>query len=553
MGCAMSARDLSVLIPSRQEPFLRHTILDVLAAIQADTEIIVVCDGALPVEPIDDHPRVKLVLLPKSIGQRAATNLAARMSKAKYILKIDAHCRVSPGFDSALIADCQPDWTMIPTQYNLHVFDWQCNSCDNRTYQGPTPTVCAKCGKSEGFERIMVWQPRWHKRTDTWRFDKGLHFQYWRELMKRPEIKAQGDLHDTMSLLGACWFLERERYWQLDGLDEQHGSWGQMGTEIACKTWLSGGRLVVTKRAWFAHLFRTQGGDFGFPYEMHGEDQLHARRHSQDLWLNDKWPKAIHPVSWLIDKFKPIPDWHDGPAIMQSESSKSIVFYTDCLAPDPITEAVHAQLLCSDVQIVSVSLGKALDFGENIIVERERSVLTMYYQILAGLERAKGEIIYMAEHDVLYNPSHFEYVPPSKTAYFYNLNLWRVDSSTGHALFYNTTAQSQLVAYRETLLTHYRARIARIEAEGHYSRSIGHEPGLHRAPRGIDKLPALSFCSAYPNIDIRHGGNLTKSRWSKRQFHDKRTCSGWTEADTVPYWGRTEGRFSEFLASLSQS
>src|SRR4026208_2486044 len=98
-------RDLSVLIPSRQEPFLRHTIEDVLSVIQADTEIIAICDGSLPVEPIEDHPRVKLVLLPKPIGQRAATNLAARMSRAKYILKLDAHCRVDVGFDAKLIQD----------------------------------------------------------------------------------------------------------------------------------------------------------------------------------------------------------------------------------------------------------------------------------------------------------------------------------------------------------------------------------------------------------------------------------------------------------------
>ncbi len=38
-------------------------------------------------------------------------------------------------------------------------------------------------------------------------------------------------------------------------------------------------------------------------------DQERAREYSRDLWLNDKWDKAIHPLSWLIEKFAPVPDW----------------------------------------------------------------------------------------------------------------------------------------------------------------------------------------------------------------------------------------------------
>ena len=93
-------------------------------------------------------------------------------------------------------------------------------------------------------------------------------------------------------------------------MDEAHGSWGQMGVELACKSWLSGGRQVVNKKTWFAHMFRTQGGDFGFPYELRGRDVEVARKHSRNLWIKDKWPKAKHKFQWLIDKFSPIPDWH---------------------------------------------------------------------------------------------------------------------------------------------------------------------------------------------------------------------------------------------------
>lgn len=94
-----------------------------------------------------------------------------------------------------------------------------------------------------------------------------------------------------------------------------HG--GQFGTEIACKSWLSGGKLITSKKTWFGHMFRT--GNFrgsgwkgsSFPYELTQEQIEAARAYSKDLWLNDKWDGANYPLSWLIDKFRPIPDWHD--------------------------------------------------------------------------------------------------------------------------------------------------------------------------------------------------------------------------------------------------
>jgi len=297
--------DLSILIPARNEMFLKRTIDDVLANMRGDTEIIAVLDGQWSEPPIPDHPRVTLLYHSSPIGQRAAVNEAARVSRAKYIMKLDGHCSVDEGFDVKLMADCEHDWTVIPRMYNLHVFNWICLTCKNRTYQGGKLQTCEKCGGST-FEMETIWQPRMHKRTDFARFDNDLHFQYWRDYERRPE--AQGDLSDLMCFVGACFFMERERFWELGGLDESHGSWGQMGVEISCKSWLSGGRLCVNKKTWFAHLFRTQPG-FGFPYEIHWREQEAARQYSRDLWLNNKWEKQVHPLSWLVDKFAPVPDW----------------------------------------------------------------------------------------------------------------------------------------------------------------------------------------------------------------------------------------------------
>lgn len=306
--------DLSVIIPAREEEFLQRTIEDILANAEADTEVIAICDGYWPEPPVLDHPKVTVVHHTVSIGQRAATNEGARISQAKYIMKADAHCAFGKGFDRILIKDCKYDWTMIPTLYNLHAFDWKCLSCGNQTYQGFKPKSCKQCQHNE-LERVMLWEPRKGKGPYvSWRFDNQMHFKHWRKHCKRPE--AKGDFVETMSFAGPCFFIHRDRYWELGGCDEAHGSWGQFGTEWACKTWLSGGKLITTRKTWFAHLFRTGnfkgafGGGSSFPYPISGRAQEYAKKYSRDLWLNDKWPGAKYPLSWLIDKFKPIPDWH---------------------------------------------------------------------------------------------------------------------------------------------------------------------------------------------------------------------------------------------------
>lgn len=302
---------LDVIVPARNEYFAKRTVEDVLANSCEDTRVILILDGYWPEEPIPDHPRVTVVHHTVPIGQRAATNEGARISQAKYVAKLDAHCAVGKGFDRILMEDCQPDWCMVPMMWNLHAFDWQCKGCGERTYQGTKPSGC-KCGSTD-FEMVVVWQPRGNKVTVSWRFDKNMQFQYWRKHSKRPE--AQGDLIETMSFIGACFFMERKRFWEIDGLDESHGSWGQFGTELACKSWLSGGKVITSKRTWFGHMFRTGnfrgafGGDGSFPYHLAQEQVDHARAYSQDLWLNDKWPKAKLPLSWLINHFAPVEGW----------------------------------------------------------------------------------------------------------------------------------------------------------------------------------------------------------------------------------------------------
>jgi len=635
--------DLSIVIPGRHEMFFRRTVEDVLAHTGRQTEVIAIVDGATCSShphanpPLPDDPRLRVERLDTVIGQRAATNLGVRMSRGRYVCKLDAHCSIDDGFDAKVVAagdELGHDVTQIPRMFNLHAFNWKCEGCGAETYQGPTPTLCETCAKTAHvpggpFVRKMLWAARENRKTDFARFDHTLHFQYWPECGKRPESK--GEIADVLSSVGACFVMRRARFDELGGLDETHGSWGQFGVEIACKSWLSGGRQVVNKRTWFAHMFRTQGGDFGFPYRISGADQERARKYSRDLWLHNRWPGQVRPLSWLIDKFAPITGWHGpegaealaqvqeagrewsathtetsgggamatvstgtvppsasagdagsapritSPAVIAGSSSagtaratlpilpgakwavsadravsKGIIYYTDNRTPPAIREAVARQIDAAGLPVVAAVLpgGVTPAHWTTVTVDAERGYLTMFRQILAALEASTADVIYHCEHDVLYHQSHFEFTPPRADTFYYNQHTFKVDAQTGQALFYYCSQVSGLCASRDLLVDHYRKRVALVAEHG-FSRELGFEPGTNKAQRSFETRTAETWLSPWPNVDVRHGANLTRSRWSQDQFRNKSTCQGWMLVDEVPGWGVTKGRFAAFLADLA--
>jgi len=518
--------DLSILIPARNEIFLQRTIEDILSNIEGNTEIIAVCDDYWPEPAIKDHPRVTLIHHTESIGQRSATNEAARVSQAKYLMKVDAHCSFDKGFDVKMMKEMQDNWTMIPVMRNLHAFDWICPE-GHRRYQGPQG-VCKTCGKETTMD--IKWIGKTNPQSTAYYFDKDLHFQYHQEHKK----KQVGDIVETMSAQGSCFMLTREKYFELNICDETWGSWGNQGTEVALKTWLSGGRLVVNKTTWYSHMFRTQD-DFGFPYPLSGREVEHARKCSRDIFLNDKWPQAKYPLVWLIKKFNP-PTWEI------KEPTKGIVYFTDFHCDEKILNACKKQLKfsCNRNKLISVSLNKSVDLGENVVINAERGVVTYFKQILAGIEKCDSDIVYICEHDVLYHPSHFAFTPERKDLFYYNDNKWKVDYETGQTLFYHCAQVSGLCAYKSLLLDYYRWRLAKAEKD---PKRGGYEPGTRTKQFEL-------YNSEVPNIDIRHKDTFTKNRWSQEEFRDKSTCQGWKMSDEVPGWGITKGRFKEMLCQV---
>jgi glycosyltransferase involved in cell wall biosynthesis len=550
--------ELSIVIPARNEMFLARTIENILANIEGDTEIITCLDGAWADPGIVDNPKVILIHYSQSIGQRAATNQAVRLSKAKYVMKCDAHCAFDKGFDIKMVAEMHDDWTMVPIMKNLHAFDWVCPD-GHRRYQGPSGP-CKECGKET--TRDVVWIAKPSPNSVSYCFDATPHFQYFGAYAKRPE--GAGEITETMSLQGSCWMLTRDKYWELNVCDENFGGWGSQGIEVAVKTWLSGGRVMVNKKTWYAHMFRTQGGDFGFPYPIKASDQEKAKIFARDLFFNDKWDKQVRPFSWLIEKFWPVPGWTDedlkklkantfkfpdaalpvksveseptedlstSSIIYSSQATetetpkkvpkKEIVFYTDSQLKLKIAYSVQRQLTrisrSKGIPILSVSL-KSMSFGDkNIILpDLKKGHLTNLKMILAGLKESDAEVVFICENNVLYHPSHFDFVPSDKEIPYYNENIWRLNPETGQAIHDGSGHAGGIVAYRETAIKMVEIMMKK-------------RPKDHRFAKPVNRT---DFVSEFPNIEILSGDSL-KSMKGKRD-------------QEIPGWGKTADLIRHF-------
>jgi len=116
--------DVSVIVPSRNEQFLAPTLEDLARNARADTEIIAVLEGYWPEEMVE-HERVHYIHFTEPQGMRRAINAGAAVARGKHLMKCDAHCAFSEGYDVALMADCEEDWVAVPRRWSLNPEEWR--------------------------------------------------------------------------------------------------------------------------------------------------------------------------------------------------------------------------------------------------------------------------------------------------------------------------------------------------------------------------------------------------------------------------------------------
>jgi hypothetical protein len=222
--------------------------------------------------------------------------------------------------------------------------------------------------------------------------------------------------------------------------------------------------------------------------------------------------------------------------------TKGIIYYTDFHVAPKIHEICLNQLKKAfKGEVVSVSLNQPLDFGNNIVVNGERSNTMMTRQILTALEALKTDIVFFCEHDVLYDPSHFEFTPEKDNVFYYNLSNWRWDYPSDRIINYDQlTSLSQMCTYRNWALEHYKKRYRRIIDSGwdkedgigtmqpKWIRALGYEPGTKRRRiGGFSDDVSERWRSAQPNVDLRHGATLSNPKTKLSQF--KHLPTNWRE------------------------
>lgn len=284
----MANNKVSVLIAARSEPYLQETIDSCFDSAEGDVEVIAVLDGYWPEVPIKEHKGLILVHHPNPVGQRPGVNEAAKLATGKYIMKLDAHCILSKGYDVRLAADCKYDWTMIPRRYGVIEDEW----------------VRRKRSKVDYMRLTCLTEPN----------DLGLRAVQWKH------YESNGKkIDDVMTCQGSGWFQHRDRFFEHGCLDEKHGQFGALGCEVGCKAWLSGGKLKVNKNVWYAHWQRGRRklGDGRIVedprrlYAMPRRIVRIAHEYARALWLENKWPLQVRDFKWLVDKFSPVPGWEN--------------------------------------------------------------------------------------------------------------------------------------------------------------------------------------------------------------------------------------------------
>jgi hypothetical protein len=150
--------------------------------------------------------------------------------------------------------------------------------------------------------------------------------------------------------------------------------------------------------------------------------------------------------------------------------NKGIVYYTCNSHPQIIEDVCRVQLdrARGELELGVVSRERPTSFGDwCIIIHGKRGTLTMHRQILAGLERSDADFVFLCENDVLYHPSHFEFIPPRCDTFFYNVNVWKVFFDNGRANWTDDLQQlSGLCADRYLLLEFYQRVLQKLKVKG---------------------------------------------------------------------------------------
>lgn len=214
----------SVVIAARNEgDLLRATVTSVLEdSAYPDLEVVVVDDGSTDGAPeaLRADPRLRILRL-GAAGLSKARNAGAALALGEYLVFLDAHCAVSPGWLDPLLEALGPaDVAVVgPSVTPL---------------EAPGPRACG-----------MTWVNR---RLETAWFDP----------------PGGDDPYEVPFVPGGCQAYRARTFELVGRFDEGMRLWGYEDIEICLRAWLLGYRVAGAPAATVAHLFKEQR-DFEVP------------------------------------------------------------------------------------------------------------------------------------------------------------------------------------------------------------------------------------------------------------------------------------------------
>ena len=203
-------------------------------------------------------------------------NAAVSISKGKYVMWTDAHCAFAKGFDTELQKNCEDNWVVVPRRHRLEVENWTGTSWNK-------PPI--------DYEYFM-WQHLMRGRIAAYKWED------------KARAKKDIMIDDIMTMQGSCVFMKKSWFKKCGFMKtEGYTGWGQEGEEVCLTTIKNGGRAVVNKNTWYAHLHK--GKAHGRMYHWTRNDIYPSYDYSFDYWINKQREFFIS----VIERFLPIPNF----------------------------------------------------------------------------------------------------------------------------------------------------------------------------------------------------------------------------------------------------
>ena len=207
-----------------------------------------------PIEILDDRDT-------NHEGHRVLMNRMARVAEGKYLLRLDAHCSLSPGWDARMKSSCG-EKTIVRTMVD---------ALKANTWLGGDQDI-GFIGLDKEFNNTY---PKW----------KAINLRQIEE--------------PSMSLTGCCWMIQKDHYWFHGGCDEELGIREAGGLEWALKAWLTGGEVLIRTDVVCCHLFRDP--EIGV---NNAEKTCEPTAMLAQKWASNLGKGQTHGLHWLAGRFE---------------------------------------------------------------------------------------------------------------------------------------------------------------------------------------------------------------------------------------------------------